>query len=497
MYRNISRFRSASGLGWVCAKIDDGAAEARSGLGWSSIGAGSWLGNGVACRRAPGSVEEAGVLIFFGGGGRRGLQLVLFGGGGRRGHNLFSSVKVGVQRRNLGAQFKSYLPLAPEFYKILVDSKNNWVLIKVLKIFVKLAPLEPRLAKRVVEPICEHIRKTGVKSLLFECIKTVVSSLSEYENAVRLAVVKIREMLVDDDPNLKYLGLQALAVVAPKHLWAVLDNKEVVIKSLSDVDPNIKLESLRLVMAMMSENNVAEICRVLVNYALKSDPEFCNLILGSILSTCCRNVYEIIMDFDWYVSLMGEMSRIPHCQKGEEIEKQLVDIGLRVKDVRPELVRVNRDLLIDPALLATPDHRHVLLSSIFSLSLFCAPRRRFCRRNQNVNALRSNAVHPGAAFTAAKPFIAAPPHPSDAVHGTPPPSSIPPPPPLSLSTYASLALASLPRRIFSPPPGPLIPYHPADAVDAYRLTIKHSLHLDVTHSLTHLDSYRSPPIRAR
>ena len=32
--------RSASGLGWVCAKIDDGAAEARSGLGW--IVAGEW-----------------------------------------------------------------------------------------------------------------------------------------------------------------------------------------------------------------------------------------------------------------------------------------------------------------------------------------------------------------------------------------------------------------------------------------------------------------------
>ncbi|KAJ0960169.1 hypothetical protein J5N97_002036 [Dioscorea zingiberensis] len=155
-------------------------------------------------------------------------------------------------------------------------------------------------------------------------------------------------MLVDDDSNLKYLGLQALSVVAPKHLWAVLENKEVVIKSLSDVDPNIKLESLRLVMAMVSESNVAEISRVLVNYALKSDPEFCNLILGSILSTCCRNVYEIIMDFDWYVSLLGEMSRIPHCQKGEEIEKQLIDIGMRVKDVRPELVRVSRDLLIDP-----------------------------------------------------------------------------------------------------------------------------------------------------
>ena len=257
---------------------------------------------------------------------------------------------------------KSYLPLAPEFYRILVDSRNNWVLIKVVKIFGKLAPLEPRLAMRVVEPICEHMRKTGAKSLMFECVRTVVTSLVEYESAVKLALGKIRELLVDDDPNLKYLGLQALKVVAPKHLWAVLENKEVVIKSLSDADPNIKLESLRILMMMVSESNVAEISRVLVNYTIKSDPEFCNEILGSILSTCSRNVYEIIEDFDWYVSLLGEMSRIPHCQKGKEIEHQLIDIGMRVKDARLQLVRVGRDLLIDPALLGNP-FLHGILSA--------------------------------------------------------------------------------------------------------------------------------------
>ncbi|KAL5748874.1 hypothetical protein ACOSP7_025917 [Xanthoceras sorbifolium] len=262
---------------------------------------------------------------------------------------------------------RSYLPLAPEFYKILVDSKNNWLLIKVLKIFAKLASLEPRLAKRIVEPICEHMRRTGAKSLMFECIRTVVSSLSEYESAVKLAVVKIREFLIDDDPNLKYLGLQALSIIAPKHLWAVMENKDFVIKSLSDGDFNIKLESLRLVMAMVSESNVAEITRVLVSYALKSDPGFCNEILGSILSTCSRNVYEVIVDFDWYASLLGEMARIPHCQKGEEIENQLIDIGMRVKDVRPELVQVSRGLLIDPALLGNP-FLHKILSAAAWLS---------------------------------------------------------------------------------------------------------------------------------
>ncbi|OWM83011.1 AP-3 complex subunit delta [Punica granatum] len=264
------------------------------------------------------------------------------------------SAAVGVFCELASRDPRSYLPLAPEFYRVLVDSKNNWVLIKVLKIFAKLAPLESRLAKRVVEPICDHMRRTGAKSLMFECIRTVVSSLSEYESALKLAVLKIRELLMDEDPNLKYLGLHALSIVAPKHLWVVLENKEVVIKSLSDSDSNIKFESLRLVMAVVSESNVVEISRVLLNYALKSDPEFCNVILGSILSACSRNVYEMVMDFDWYVLLLGEMSRIPQCQKGEDIENQLIDIGMRVRDARPELIRMARSLLIDPALLGNP-----------------------------------------------------------------------------------------------------------------------------------------------
>ncbi|KAL6007539.1 hypothetical protein ACLOJK_033037 [Asimina triloba] len=270
------------------------------------------------------------------------------------------SATIGVFCEMTAKDPKSYLPLAPEFYRVLIDSKNNWILIKVVKIFGLLAPLEPRLAKRVVDPICEHMSRTGAKSLMFECVRTVVSSLSDFESAVKLAVEKIRELLLDEDLNLRYLGLNALSILRSKHLWAVLENKEAIIKSLSDADPNIRLGSLRLVMAMVTESNITEISRILLNYALKSDPEFCNEILRSVLSTCSRNVYELIVDFDWYVSILGEMARNPHCAQGEEIERQLVDIGLRVRDVRPELVQVGRDLVIDPALLGNPSLYRIL-----------------------------------------------------------------------------------------------------------------------------------------
>ncbi|XP_068634771.1 AP-3 complex subunit delta-like [Aristolochia californica] len=261
------------------------------------------------------------------------------------------SAAVGVFCELASKDPKSYLPLAPEFYRILTDSKSNWVLIKVIKIFAKLAPLEPRLTRKVVEPICEIMTKTGAKSLMFECIRAVALSLSDFDSAVKLAVEKIRELLEEEDSNLKCLGLQALTFLGEKHLWAIVENKETIIKFLSDADPNIKLEALRLLMGMVSEDNVEEITRILLKYALTSDPDFSHEILGSILATCSKQVYEIVVDFDWYVGLLGEMARNPLCKVGDEIERQMIDIGLRVKDVRPQLVGVARGLLIDPALL--------------------------------------------------------------------------------------------------------------------------------------------------
>jgi len=258
---------------------------------------------------------------------------------------------------------KTYLPLAPEFYRVLVDSTNNWMLIKIVKIFGVLAPLEPRLGKKIVEPICQHMHKTAAKSLLFECIRTVISGLTDYDAAVRLSVDKLKDLMMEDDPNLKYLGLQALAALMPKHVWAVSENKEVILKALIDPDLSIQLAALRLVVGIISENNLVDTVRVLMHYSLVLHPDFSNEILGAILSTCSKNVYELVVDFGWYVSVLGDIGRIPHCEHGKEVERQLIDIGMRVKDVRPELVQVGRGLLIDPALLEYPFLHSVLSAS--------------------------------------------------------------------------------------------------------------------------------------
>ena len=55
---------------------------------------------------------------------------------------------------------KTYLPLAPKFYKLLTTSSSNWMTIKLVKVFGALTPLEPRLAKKLVGPISEILETT-------------------------------------------------------------------------------------------------------------------------------------------------------------------------------------------------------------------------------------------------------------------------------------------------------------------------------------------------
>lgn len=57
----------------------------------------------------------------------------------------------------------------------MAASSNNWVLIKVVKLLGSLVPLEPRLAKKLIEPLTDIITTTPAKSLLYECVNTLLS----------------------------------------------------------------------------------------------------------------------------------------------------------------------------------------------------------------------------------------------------------------------------------------------------------------------------------
>jgi AP-3 complex subunit delta-1 len=102
------------------------------------------------------------------------------------------------------------------------------MLIKVVKLMTALVPHEPRLARKLLEPLAEIIRTTPAKSLLFECVSTVTKALQysaddggnqppAVPKLVELCAAKLREFVQDNDQNLKYLGLVGFVDLMRSH----------------------------------------------------------------------------------------------------------------------------------------------------------------------------------------------------------------------------------------------------------------------------------------
>ena len=105
---------------------------------------------------------------------------------------------------------QDFLPLAPRLFSLLVDAGNNWMAIKIVKLFALLTPLEPRLVRKLLPPLTLLIKTTPAMSLLYECVNGIIQGgilrssegTFEGEEIAALCVGKLRGMiLTESDRN--------------------------------------------------------------------------------------------------------------------------------------------------------------------------------------------------------------------------------------------------------------------------------------------------------
>ncbi|XP_072172956.1 AP-3 complex subunit delta-1-like [Diadema setosum] len=254
---------------------------------------------------------------------------------------------------------KNYLSLAPLFFKLMTSSTNNWMLIKIIKLFGALTPLEPRLGKKLLEPLTNLIHSTSAMSLLYECINTVISvliSLSsgipDHSASIQLCVQKLRILIEDSDQNLKYLGLLAMSKILKTHPKSVQSHKDLILDCLDDKDESIRLRALDLLYGMVSKKNLMEIVKKLMIHVDKAEGSvYRDELLAKILEICSQNNYQYIINFEWYVSILVELTRIEGTKHGNLIAAQMLDVAIRVKAIRPFAARQMAMLLENTHLL--------------------------------------------------------------------------------------------------------------------------------------------------
>ncbi|PGH06581.1 hypothetical protein AJ80_08140 [Polytolypa hystricis UAMH7299] len=312
---------------------------------------------------------------------------------------------------------QDFLPLAPRLFDLLVDGGNNWMAIKIIKLFATLTPLEPRLIRKLIRPLTNIIQTTSAMSLLYECINGIIQGgildgaegIVEGEDIANLCVEKLRGMIVlEGDPNLKYVALLAFNRIVTTHPMVVAMQQDVIMDCLDDHDISIRLQALELVCGMVMSDTLQPVVNRLITQLQTSpiasedslltahkvveltpsadfdgeDPEerlepsnkkvevtpalpvhYRNEVLHRILDICSRDNYSAVVDFEWYVEVLVQLVRLVPPSSGPELSsatsevsqrgdiaarigKELRNVVVRVRSVRPEATRAAETLLL-------------------------------------------------------------------------------------------------------------------------------------------------------
>ncbi|KAL2128982.1 hypothetical protein VTI74DRAFT_8390 [Chaetomium olivicolor] len=296
-----------------------------------------------------------------------------------------------------------FLPLAPRLFELLVDGGNNWMAIKLIKLFATLTPLEPRLVRKLLPPLTNLIRTTPAMSLLYECINGIIQGgilgegeeFSAREEVASLCVSKLRGMVsVNSDPNLKYVALLAFNRIVVTHPFLVAQQEDVILECIDSEDITIRIKALDLVQGMVSGDNLVSIVSRLMRQLKASSasqqqnglddhdtdssdetngvprrrrrtqehvpaplPEDYTVdVIGRILRMCSQNNYANMVDFDWYIDVLTQLVRIappPRARDvdfdistaqisgdvSEKIGNEIRNVAVKVKAIRSAAVR--------------------------------------------------------------------------------------------------------------------------------------------------------------
>ncbi|CAJ2507862.1 Uu.00g090480.m01.CDS01 [Anthostomella pinea] len=254
-----------------------------------------------------------------------------------------------------------FLPLAPRLFELLVDSGNNWMAIKLIKLFATLTPLEPRLARKLLPPLTEIIRTTPAMSLLYECINGIIQGgilgsgddADGREEIATLCVNKLRSMImIDGDANLKYVALLAFNKIVITHPWLVAQQEDVILECIDSTDISIRIKALDLVQGMVDNDNLVSIVsRLMRQLKLASSrdrrvapnpsgagpspgdsdeddfegtispaqgtadqapplpDDYKTDVINRILDMCSQNNYGFLDDFEWYIDILSQLVR--------------------------------------------------------------------------------------------------------------------------------------------------------------------------------------------
>lgn len=253
-----------------------------------------------------------------------------------------------------------FIRLSPLLYEILIDIDDNWIIIRLLKLFTNLSKIEPKLKGRLLPKIVELMDSTNAASVLYESVNCIISGNmldeTDYDVAVQCLEI-LHNFCNSQDSNLRYISCVLFYKIGKINTNFISQYDELIMKLISDVDISIRLKAIELLKGIVSEDNLKLIVSTLVKQFVGDEvaivetnrgvskeipiviPENYKIkIVDVILYICAMDNYANIDDFEWYNAVLYDLAIVSldlnEKQLGTKIGEQLRNLMIRVPDIR-------------------------------------------------------------------------------------------------------------------------------------------------------------------
>lgn len=234
---------------------------------------------------------------------------------------------------------KNFVPFIPKLFKLFELSRHEGIAWRLMQILRVLADVEPRLAKKLAQPLSVIFEVASNIRNIYECMKIIIELNIEDLNLISLAANRLGSFLSHRSVNLRYLGLSLFVKLMKTHPKLVLEHKELISKCVDSDDDMIQFTALDLLSNLVSAKSLdGVIGKMLESYSRNRSVTFRDTVINRVIDICSKNDYELIVDFDWYITILGEFISKGGFSDFEIIARQFLDLAARVPKMRAKVV---------------------------------------------------------------------------------------------------------------------------------------------------------------
>ena len=217
----------------------------------------------------------------------------------------------------------------------------------MVKFLRQLVPHEPRLARKLVQPLTHLIETTPAKSLQFECLYTVACTMAtSHPELTALVVTKLDGFVSSNDANLKNLGLAALAKLQQADRQLIEPCRDAVLRCLDDPVPDVRATALSLIAGMVTRATLADLVSKLMKQVsgAVAVPAYRDEVVGVILSAVRTDGFAHVHSFKWLVTTLFALAKL-ESSHGRDVARLLFEVTLRVPSIRAYTAERSLDVL--------------------------------------------------------------------------------------------------------------------------------------------------------